>query len=183
MNEHDLGLFEADLQRLRPAKPSEEFLERLARTAASKPADPQVRPSNEGLRDRARMLESRPRQGFFFRIGAPWRLPGWLAATAAAAAAVAFGLLTWQAVGPTKALVTHRLGRPAQRVLRADQVEIGQDLVATFDAVALLPSGQPVRFRCQEWSDQTLLRDTARGVVIEQRTPRLEVVPVCFETY
>jgi hypothetical protein len=56
-------------------------------------------------------------------------------------------------------------------------------LVAAFDAVARLPDGQPVRFRCREWSDGVVLRDSARGIVIEQRMPRLEVVPVSFETY
>jgi hypothetical protein len=70
--------------------------------------------------------------------------------------------------------------RPA---LKADDVEFDQQLVAAFDAVARLPGGQPVRFRCREWADAVVLRDSARGIVIEQRTPRLEVVPVSFETY
>jgi hypothetical protein len=68
-------------------------------------------------------------------------------------------------------------------MVKADKVEFGQDLVATFDAVARLPSGQPVRFRCRQWSDQMVMRDSSKGLVIEERTPRLEVVPVRFETY
>ena len=56
-------------------------------------------------------------------------------------------------------------------------------MVALFDAVAQLPNGQPVRFRCREWADEVVLRDPARGIVIERRTPRLEVVPIRFETY
>jgi hypothetical protein len=67
--------------------------------------------------------------------------------------------------------------------LKADDVQVREQLVSSFDAVAKLPTGEPVRFRCQKWVDQVVLRDKKRGVVIEQRTPRLEVVPVGFETY
>ena len=56
-------------------------------------------------------------------------------------------------------------------------------MVASFDAVARLPGGEPVRFRCREWADDVVVRDPARGIVIERRTPRLEVVPVSIETY
>jgi hypothetical protein len=49
--------------------------------------------------------------------------------------------------------------------------------------VAHLPNGEPVRFLCREWRDEVILRDPARGIVIERQTPRLEVVPVRFETY
>jgi hypothetical protein len=71
----------------------------------------------------------------------------------------------------------------AEPALKADNVELDQQLVASFDAVARLPSGQPVRFRCREWADAVVMRDSASGIVVEQRTPRLEVVPVSFETY
>ena len=71
----------------------------------------------------------------------------------------------------------------AEPALKADKVELDQQLVASFDAVARLPSGQPVRFRCREWADAVVLSDSASGIVVEQRTPRLEVVPVSFETY
>jgi hypothetical protein len=64
-----------------------------------------------------------------------------------------------------------------------DEIEIGRTLVATFDAVAEMPSGEPVRFRCQEWADTTVFRDRARGIAIERSTPRLEIVPISFETY
>lgn len=67
--------------------------------------------------------------------------------------------------------------------LKADNVDIDRQLVGAFDAVAHLPGGEPVRFRCQEWMDEMVLRDSARGVVIEQRRPHLEIVPVSFETY
>jgi DNA-directed RNA polymerase specialized sigma24 family protein len=77
---------------------------------------------------------------------------------------------------------THR-EMAALPVLEADDVEIDRRLITAFEAVATLPTGEPVRFRCSEWSDEVVLRDRARGVVIEQRTPRFEVVPVRFETY
>jgi hypothetical protein len=66
---------------------------------------------------------------------------------------------------------------------RAEEIEIGRTLLATFDAVAELPSGEPVRFRCQQWADTTMFRDRARGINVEQSTPRLEVVPVSLDTY
>jgi hypothetical protein len=67
--------------------------------------------------------------------------------------------------------------------VKPEEIEIGRTLVATFDAVAELPSGEPVRFRCQQWADTTMFRDRARGIDIEQSTPRLEIVPVSLDTY
>jgi hypothetical protein len=68
-------------------------------------------------------------------------------------------------------------------VLRADDVQIGRQLVSSFDAVATLPGGEPVRFRCERWMDQVVLSDKSRGLLVENWTPRVEVVPVGFETY
>jgi hypothetical protein len=67
--------------------------------------------------------------------------------------------------------------------LKADDVQIDEQLVSTFDAVAPLPSGEPVRFRCRQWLDEVVLRDSKRGVEVTRRVPRVEVVPVSFETY
>ena len=64
-------------------------------------------------------------------------------------------------------------------MLKADDVEIDQPVGWPLSTLSReLPNGQPVRFRCREWSDEVVLRDSASGIVIEQRTPRLEVVPV-----
>ena len=68
-------------------------------------------------------------------------------------------------------------------VLTADNVQIGQELVSSFDAVATLPSGEPVRFRCQQWMDQVVLRDKSQGFLVNSRTPRFEVVSMGFESY
>jgi len=86
----------------------------------------------------------------------------------------------------TVGLVVWRVSLPAAKAapaLKADNVQIDQELLSAFDTVARLPSGEPVRFRCRTWMDQVVLTDKQRGVVIEQRTPRIEVVPVRFETY
>ena len=122
------------------------------------------------------------------RVGLPswWRMLRWLA-PAAAVGAAAVVLVYWRAAGPpgeqhVKPVVAP-LAAAAQPALKADDVEIDQRLVSAFDAVAQLPSGQSVRLRCREWSDALVLRDSASGIEIEQRTPRLEVVPVSFETY
>jgi hypothetical protein len=188
MNERDGELFETELRKLRPAKAPDEFVARLAASPAFQRTNlaPELagntaRPEPDGKRNADRVFAPKRRRGIFSRIGAPWRLPGWLAATAAAG--LMFTLLAWLAIDPKSPLVAHRLGGASQPMLTADKVEIGQDLVATFDAVARLPNGRPVRFRCREWSDQMMVSDSARGVVIEERTPRLEIVPVRFETY
>lgn len=65
----------------------------------------------------------------------------------------------------------------------ADQVEINRQLLDSFEAVANLPDGEPVRLRCQQWVDAVTLRDSVRGVEVVRRMPRLEVVPVGYATY
>jgi len=62
-------------------------------------------------------------------------------------------------------------------------VKIEHELVSSFEAVGRLPDGEPVRFRCQNWMDQVVLNDKQSGMMVQQRTPRMEVVPVRFETY
>ena len=66
---------------------------------------------------------------------------------------------------------------------KADQVEIDRQLLGSFDAVANMPEGEPVRFRFQQWMDAVTLRDSVRGVEVVQRIPRIEVVPVGFASY
>ena len=164
MNDREHELFEVELRRLKPAEPPEEFMVRLA---AAQPM-PRVQPS----------VRSRPaRQPDVWRVLLRWLAP------AMAAAAVVAALLVWQ--GPQLE------GRPpsqpviasAKPALKADDVEIDRQLVAAFDTVARMPGGEPVRFSCREWMDNVVLLDSAQGVEVEQCTPRLEVVPVGFETY
>lgn len=106
----------------------------------------------------------------------------WLAPVTGAMAML-IGLSVWHSF--------HSTGKPrgqtfavfAKPTSKADDVEIDRRLVAAYDAVAQLPDGQPVRFHCREWADNVVLRDPVRGLVIEQRMPRMEIVPVRIETY
>ncbi len=204
MNESELERFADELRRVPPAKPPAELMTRLAaacresrredrsleieRARASDWAagegpvglaegrDPQ---SNRAGTRRYR----RPRsiRYVFSRSAVDWGLVlRWLLPGAAAAAALALVL---------------RLGLPAGRLgtevvktaettaLKADDVQIDRQLVSSFETVARLPDGEPVRFRCRQWIDEVKLRDKDRGLVIEQRVPRVEVVPVSYEVY
>jgi hypothetical protein len=159
---NDEDRFAADLRRVAPARPPEEF---MARLLAAKPSV-----------ELRRAAQPRRANG-----PAAWaRAWGWLAAATAVLAAAA-GLWRWHPPPGNGGRQTNSaLAVPA---LRAHGVQIDQALVWSFDAVARLPSGEPIRFRCREWMDQVVLSDRDRGVVFEQRAPRVEVVPVRFETY
>jgi hypothetical protein len=153
--------FENELKRrLAPAKPPEEFMARLLAAAPRQkvPARAQTgmwRPGVVNL-DWARLLR--------------WLVP------ASAVAVLAVVLL--------QGSISLRPGSTASAApLKADAVQINEQLVSSFDAVAKLPTGEPVRFRFQKWMDDVVLRDKHRGLVVENRTPRIEVIPVGFETY
>jgi hypothetical protein len=164
MNDREHELFEAELHRLKPAEPPQEF---MARLAAAQPI-PSVQPSV-----RSRLV----RQPDVWLVLLRWLTP------AMAAAAVVAALLVWQSSKPEARQHSPPIVASAKSALKADDVEIDRKLVAAFDTVARMPGGEPVRFRCHEWMDNVVLRDSARGVEVEQRTPRLEIVPVGFETY
>jgi len=162
MNDSDRKLLEVELRRLKPAAPPAEFLARLA-AAPPAPQPPAI-------------AQSRPAQrAIGLRI-----LLRWLA-TATAAVAVAL-LLAWPSATPPPR-PAHLPALAALAPLQADDVEIDHRLVSAFDAVARLPDGVPVRLRCREWVDNVVLRDSAQGVEVEQRTPQLEIIPVRLETY
>jgi len=162
MNEFEPEQLEVELQRLRPAAAPEELIARLAAhspgTGNSYPARPPIAP------------------GRFL----PGRWFGWFAPLAAAAAAAFFYI---RHPSEPSGQPPPQMAPAAMSAVKADNVEIVQQLVATFDAVAHLPGGEPVRFRCSEWFDDVVLRDSAKGILIEHRIPRLEVQPVGFETY
>lgn len=71
----------------------------------------------------------------------------------------------------------------AAPTIKADNIQIGEELVSSFDAVARLPSGEPVRFRVERWMDEVAVDDSAQGLSFERRMPRVVVTPVRFETY
>ena len=162
MNEHEHELFEAELLQIRPAKLPDDLAERL--TAAQ----PSLSRRSEHL---ARASQQAQR----------WPLLRWLAPAAASTVGlVAFAI--WLNF-PEHRTSTSASTAMASPTLRADDVEIDRQLIGTFETVATLPSGEPVRVRCREWMDEVVLRDTAHGVAIERRTPRFEIVPVSFETF
>lgn len=161
MNEDNHELFEAELHKLRPAKPPEDFVARLMPVQIESCAGHESKIAGH--------------QASFGERWLRWIIPA--AATAAAA------LVVW---GSLRAMQTPRSAPVAAvqgRALEADDVQIDRQLVASFDAVARMPDGQPVRFRCREWNDGVVLRDSKQGIVVEQSTPRWEIVPVSSETY
>ena len=156
MNDMELERLEAELRRVVPARPPEEF---MARLKSARPAMPSVRSEPA--------VKLRPPAGF--------ELPTWLLRLLMPATALVLGaLVVWRVSLP---------GVIAAPAMNADNVQIDQQLVSAFDTVAPLPSGEPVRYRCRTWMDKVVLRDKERGVMIVQQTPRVEVVPVSFETY
>jgi hypothetical protein len=171
LNETELQRVEDDLKRLAPAQPPEDFIARLSTRLAAKTAN----------RREAKAVEPA-----FSPFIASLRLN-----------LFAGGLLRWVVpmTGVTAILVfwavaQHRMpglrssgSTASTSTLKADDVQIDHELVSTFDAVAKLPTGEPVRFRCREWMDQVVLSDNSRGITIEQRSPRLEIIPVGFDTY
>ena len=161
MNEPELDHFEAELRRTPPARPPEPF---MARLRAAKTSLATVEPAAT--------------RGPVFRPAWPGVLR-WLAPALAAGLAW-FCLLPARWSPPTT--VVHP-PRPAVAGLHADQVKVDQEWGASFEVVARLPGGEPVRFRCQELRDQLVVTDQHSGVEIQENRPRLEVTPVRFETY
>jgi hypothetical protein len=140
---------------------------------------------------RSRLLAAAPPKKA--RSAPPWpalAILGWLRvlrlALPTAAAAVLVGLIVWCGALRSRPATTNSkalTGIVAVSPLKADDVQIDQELVSSFDTLARLPGGEPVRFRCNQWLDQITLSNKAQGLVLQERTPRLEVVPVRFETY
>jgi len=156
MNDRELEHLEAELRRVVLAPPPEEF---MARLLAAKPAMRAVRTKP--------LVRLRPSAWF--------DLSAWLMRWLMPATALLIGMLVvWRVNLP---------GANAAPALSADNVQIDEQLVSDFDTVAPLASGEPVRFRCRTWMEKVVLRDKARGVMIEKETPRVEVIPVSFETY
>ena len=169
MNEEGSERFETELRRLKPAQPPAAV---LARLAAAKPAPTQ-----------APARPDRPESGV-----TPWRLFRWLVPATAVGLTVAV-LILWRSAAPTSGPATAADGnRVRPMAARAadgapDAFEFDRRLVASYDALAEMPGGEPVRLRCSQWEDRVVFRDPARGIAVETRTPRLEVVPVRLETY
>jgi anti-sigma-K factor RskA len=166
MNQFDPELFEAELRELKPSRAPSEFIEKL---------EERLCPSTTQLPPRAN-----PPSPKVIHIPNIWR---WLVPASALAAAVVAILLLRAPTQSARPQQTQTSVAPATPALEADNVEMAQQLVASFDAVGHLASGEPVRFRCREWIDEINLKDSQQGVAVQQRTPRLEIVSINFETY
>lgn len=168
MSDNEQDKFQTELRRIKPAVPPETLTARL-RTEKPPAKASWMEVSRSGTR--------------------PPQLLWWLRWLIPATAAVVVAAAIWRGGSPSTSRppipaasseINAALDSPA---LRADDVQIGQELVSSFDAVARLPGGEPVRFQFQQWMDEVILSDTSQGLVVESRSPRFEVVPVGFETY
>jgi hypothetical protein len=167
LNEQEQEKYEAELRRTPPARVPEQF---MARLKAARGADGQgiarLKPDDRKI-----------------RVGTGWlawqNVWRWLAPAMGLAVV---GLLAGRGKFYPESSVKEKPLAVANG-LKADDVQVDQELVSSFDVVAKLPGGEPVRFRCQKWRNQLLVTDKSRGIEIEQSNPRVEVVPVRFETY
>jgi hypothetical protein len=160
MTNPDHNDIETELRGLRPARPPQDLMARLNQT-------------REGTAPEASTQRASHRA-----VLVSWLVRWW---PAPAAAALVLGAVLW-----SKMPASDPEGPSAgddQPVLMADEVLIERHLVAAYDSFARLPDGEPIRYRCWEWIDEVMVRDTAQGIVIHQRIPRFEAFPVRFETY
>ena len=193
MNEDQL--FEAELRKLRPAKLPEGLMTGLL-TVSGEPfheagtmreaqgTNPKASSSlcfaaavGDDARGAATEVHGPRARGPVMAEGSagwnPWL--GWLAPLTAATVAMAALCTGWW--------TQRNAGIHSRVAINSNSMEISRQLNASFDAVAQMPGGEPVRFRCREWTEEVTFNDPATGVEITQSTPRLEVVPVGFETY
>ena len=163
MNGLEQEKMEAELRRVTPARLPANLMNRLVAAKPPVKAQPPAR----------RFTDSGPHS---WLRNLRWLMP----ATAVTAVAV---VAVWRA----DLLPPGALRAPAPNVIAASSkggdVKIDRELLSSFDAIGRLPDGEPVRFRCQNWMDQVVLRDQKSGLVVQQRTPRMEITPVRFETY
>lgn len=175
LNDNELERLEARLRSVRPARLPADFLQRLKTETPALVAErraqtaPAAQPGKTAAPEPVHAPASAPWSSWV-SLAARWLVP--------ATAVLIVGAVIWRATLPLP-----RAPEAAGEPVKADDVQIDQQLVSTFDAVAQLPSGEPVRFRCREWMDEVVLRDSRRGVEVARRVPRVEVVPVRFETY
>jgi hypothetical protein len=169
MNEPEV--FEKELASLKPAQLPQDFAADLSR----------------------KLARLQPEAGSLLRVGVPTGsfFSGWLRwAIPLAAAIILIAALPLYRAANSRAksrqnpvVAEKTTSTPTVSVLKPDSIVINQQLVGNFDAVTRLPDGVPVRIQCQEWMDEVKLRDPTRGVWVEQRKPRLEIVRASYEIY
>jgi hypothetical protein len=177
MSEHELEGMEASLSRLRPAAPPPELMRRLMQ---AQPA-PVTRENPASESESVSPWKARPRAKSGTADGLRTLLLRWLAPALGAAALAAVAIVVGMRVHSTRPEA--QLAKQIGQGITADDVQINHELVGSFETVANMPGGEPVRLECKRWLDKVVYRDKATGTVIEQETPRLQVVPVGYETY
>jgi len=161
VNDLEQDEFEAELRRIKPAEVPRPLLKRLILTrpkAVCRTDEPASRPAA------------------FASLALILRWAGAVTGVGMAA------FISWRSINLPGFNSAKPDTRPAGG-LKADGVEVDQRLVSSFDTVARLPGGEPVRFRVQNWMDRVVLKDRNRGIVIDHSNPRVEVVPVSLEVY
>jgi hypothetical protein len=172
MSDFEPETLETELAGLKAARLPEEFAADLSRKLA-------------GVRPGARPRQPIPARTSFLSAWLRWAIP------AAAVLVVTISLVGRHRESsihskPTQNSVLAEKtvsSAPPVSVLKPDAILISQELVGNFDALTRLPDGAPVRVQCQEWVDEVQLRDPARGVWVERRKPRVEIVRVGYEIY
>ena len=163
MNEREHELFESELRRLKPAPLPDKLQSRLEDLAPTAPAGQEIRQPSRSA------------------VPAWWLWLRWLApATAVLLAVTVFISQGGRLRNLNSAPPAISKSVPA---LKADQIEIDQQLLGSFDTVAEMPDGEPVQMRVNQWMDEVTLRDSTTGVEVLQRIPRIKVVPVSFAVY
>lgn len=159
---NDFDAFENELRALKPAMP-EQIAERLRQARLS--VDLKSAPATS------------VRRHFFFR---------WYWWLAPAAAVVIASFFIWSGYH-TPASTGHQAASPdtANAITAAGSggVEVASELVSDFESVTQLESGEPVRFRYLAYVDNVTVEDPRSGVKWQQRSPRVEIVPVRLEVY
>jgi len=168
LTEHEQNEFETELRQIRPRELPEELHARLH--------DLDLSVTAPAIEARSSAPTSPPVLVFLLR----WLLP--------TTALVLISVAIWHSNRPSATQPSSGESPQVATVseappLKPDNIEIGKELVSSFDAVATLPGGEPVRFRCQTWMDQVVMSDKSRGLFVENRAPRVVVVPVGFESY
>ena len=163
MSDHELNSFETELRRLRPASAPDAFVTRLQEvsggdTACDKTATPVRTPVS---------------------VVPIWRnWLKWLAPVAGAALLLVWVLVQRPDQEPAPVELAENSPPPI-----IEEVELDKQLVAAFEGVAETPGGMPLRFRCYGWQEALTLRNASGDIEVEQRAPRLEIVPVGFDVY
>jgi len=166
VTDHEQTKIEVGLRQIRPGKVPGELLERLRTVESLTPV--------AAHKARVPVFEA-PRAFWCLR----WLIP----ATAAVLIVAAIRQAENSSNQPTGSTTSPPLATAAPAALQADSVEVYKELVSSYDAVAKLPGGESVRFRCQQWRNKVVVDDQKQGLLVENWTPRVVVVPVGFETY